>query len=161
MPSLTKPFTLPGLRLADLRGIQEAEHAASRRKVHLYVPPPLVPEESNARDGRSKDQNSYLLEANGTNNLAQPCTDADVYPSPSLSRVSRPSVPRTLAQKKECTDIRLTPESLPTPAYRSPSPPTPDHPTPSEDTDIHIHIDPQDVRRKHPATKALFEKVFR
>jgi len=178
MPSLTKPFTLPGLRPANVMGKQEVKHTQSHRKVHLYVPPPLVPEKPNPHGGKSEGHHPDLPNASGTSSPTHPSyacssfvsldgaietksqTNEDVYPSPSRSHVLRPSIPQTLTRKNERTDIRLAREGRPTPIYRPPSPPTSGLPMPDEDTDIHTPINPEHVRKKHCATKALFEKVF-
>ncbi|KIM42496.1 hypothetical protein M413DRAFT_10592 [Hebeloma cylindrosporum] len=164
MPLLTKPFKLPGLLPTDVLGKTEVK---SRRKIHLYVPPPLLP------DRKSEGPNSNFAKANGSSNPSptspspllnkaaknKASTDADVYPSPSRSRVSKPSLPQILTRARP--DVYLAPKVQASPIYHPPSPPTSDLPVPGEDTDVYFHIDPQDVRRKHPATKALFEKRTR
>jgi hypothetical protein len=170
MPTLTKPFILPGLLPADVLAKPQVKNIQNRRTVHLYIPPPLLPEHSNSTGRKNEEQSSDVPKANGSRNLdgtssfislsgaaeIESFTDADIYPSPSRSRVSRPS---SLGTRRR-TDVRFAPKGQPNPIYHPPSPPTSDLPIPGEDTDIHFHIDPQDMRKKHPATKALFEKVF-
>ena len=170
MPSFTKPFILPGLLSADVLGKPEVKNIQNGRKVHLYVPPPLAPGNSNSNDREGEQRGSQFLKTNGSRNPShtsssvslnrapeiQSSTAADVYPSPSRLRVSRPSSLVT----RGCKDVPLTSKGQISPVYRPPSPPTSDLPIPGEDTDMHFRIDPQDVRKKHPAAKALFEKVF-
>jgi hypothetical protein len=168
MPSLTKPFLLPGIIPTDVLGRPQVKNVQNRRTVHVYVPPPLLHGNSKSNDRKGLQQNSDVPKANGSRNLThtsfislnsdaeiKSITDADVYPSPSRSRVSRPS---SLVRGR--TDVRLTPKSHPNPMYHPLSPPTSDLPIPGEDADIQFRLDPRDVRRKHPATKALFDKVF-
>ena len=161
---------LPGLLSADVLGKPQVKNVQNRRTVHLYVPPPLLPGNSNSNDRKSVQQNSNVPKANGSRNVIHTSssislnsdaeiksfTDADVYPSPSRSRLSRRSSLVTCGR----TDVRFTPKGQPNSMYHPPSPPTSDLPIPGEDTDIHFYLDPRDVRRKHHATKALFEKVF-
>jgi len=167
MPTFTKPFVLPGLLPTNVLAKPQVKNVQNRRTVHLYIPPPLLPGNSNSIDRKKEEQKSDVPKANGSSNLTytsslislngaaeiESFTDADKYPSPSRSRVSRPS---SLGTRRR-TDVRSTPSNH---IYHPPSPPTSDLPIPGEDTDIHFHVDPQDVRRKHSATKALFEKVF-
>ena len=172
MPILTKPFVLPGLLPANVLAKPQVKNAPNRRTVHLYIPPPLLPEHSNSTGRKNEEQNLDVPKANGSRNLDGTSSfislsgaaeiesftdhDADIYPSPSRSRLSRPSFLGT----RKCTDVRFAPKGQTNPIYHLPSPPTSDLPISGEDTDIHFHIDPQDMRKKHPATKALFEKVF-
>lgn len=146
MPTLTKAFVLPGLLPADVLAKPQVKNVQNRRTVHLYIPPPPLLGNPDSSGGKNEAQNPDVPNA----------TDADVYPSPSRSRVSRLSSLGTHRRK----DVRFTPKGQPNPTYHPPSPPTSDLPIPGQDSDLHFHIDAQDVRRKHPATKALFEKVF-
>jgi len=171
MPTFTKPFVLPGLLPTNVLAKPQVKNVQNRRTVHLYIPPPVLPgKNSNSIGRKNEEQNSDVPKANGSSNLShtssfislngaaeiESFTDADKYPSPSRSRVSRTS---SLGTRRR-TDLRSAPKGQSNPIYHPPSPPTSDLPIPGEGTDIHFHIDPQDVRRKHSATKALFEKVF-
>jgi hypothetical protein len=159
VPTYTKPFRIPGLRLPPTMKAETITAPAARR-VKMYLPPlpnavdvryPTTKKNSESnRTGLSMDSNETedRKHASPTNVYPNP------YPSPSTSR----SNPLLISSAKRAHNYN-PPRTVRVAPYRPPSPPTSDLPIPS-DADISVKVDHEGIRLRYPGMKRLLRKVL-